>query len=416
MILPAAPLGFSEVPCGQPASYMIVPDASHHIADVNVDGVSVGVVSSYTFTNVTVTHALAASFMLDTHTITASAESGVTMTPAGVIVVNDGADQSFSFHADDCRFVEAVIVDGAGIGFTSDSSYTFTNVQADHTLSIVAGVKMFLVHALAGAGGAIAPSGTVSFPCGSSQTFTITPNTGYAIADVLVDGIPRGPVQSWTWTNFREGHSIVATFSDAAPPVVQVIAPNGGDVFGLSQPVLLRWSATDNTGIADVDLLLSRTGAFGPYEMLAAGAPNSGSYTWTATSPASADAWFQVVARDSAGHAAADTSDGAFAIAGPTSVLGIAITEFALTPVTPNPAHAFARVSFELPRASRVRIDVLEVQGRLVRSLVAGEYSAGRHSIDWVAEAGGNRLHAGVYLVRMTADRATFIRRSLWVP
>ena len=48
------------------------PATNYHVADVLVDGVSVGALTSYTFTNVTANHTIAASFAIDTHTITAS--------------------------------------------------------------------------------------------------------------------------------------------------------------------------------------------------------------------------------------------------------------------------------------------------------------------------------------------------------
>ena len=415
-ILPATPPGFDEVPCGQSASYTIVPDAGHHIGDLTVDGVSVGAVSSYTFTNVTTNHALVASFAIDTYTITATTEGGVTLTPSGAVSVNHGADQSFSFHADACHFVEAVIVDGAGISLTSDSSYTFTNVQANHSLSIISGVKLFLVQAGADAGGTIAPSGSVGFPCGDSPLFAITPNPGYAIADVIVDAVSQGAVASVTFAAIHANHTVHAMFSDASPPVVQVIAPNGGEVVGLSQPVLLQWTATDNRGVSSVDLSLSRTGAAGPYETIAAGEPNSGSYTWTATAPTTTHAWLQIVARDSAGQTAADTSDAAFAISGSTSAASRTITEFALAPAAPNPARGMTRLTLDLPRSSRVRLDVLDVQGRLVSTLADGEFVAGRHTVEWRPSQDTRPLAAGVYLVRMAVANRTFVQRCLLLP
>ena len=58
---------------GADQAFTITPDARYHVADVLVDGVSVGAVTSYTFTNVTANHTIAATFAIDTYTITASA-------------------------------------------------------------------------------------------------------------------------------------------------------------------------------------------------------------------------------------------------------------------------------------------------------------------------------------------------------
>ena len=68
------------------------------------------------------------------------------------------------------------------------------------------------ITASAGTGGSISPSGSVPVQDGSSQTFTITPNSGYAISNVLVDGQSVGAVRSYTFSNVRSNHTISASF------------------------------------------------------------------------------------------------------------------------------------------------------------------------------------------------------------
>jgi hypothetical protein len=63
------------------------------------------------------------------------------------------------------------------------ASYTFTNIQANHTIAASFVLKTYTIVASAGAGGSISPNGSVVVNCGDNQTFTITPNTGYQIAD-----------------------------------------------------------------------------------------------------------------------------------------------------------------------------------------------------------------------------------------
>src|SRR5205823_4934912 len=59
-----SPSGGVSVPVGGSQTFTISPDACHQVADVLVDGSSVGAVASYTFTNVTANHTIAASFSL----------------------------------------------------------------------------------------------------------------------------------------------------------------------------------------------------------------------------------------------------------------------------------------------------------------------------------------------------------------
>ncbi len=69
------------------------------------------------------------------------------------------------------------------------------------------------ITATAGSGGSISPSGTVTVNHCSDQTFTIIPDSGYKIADVLIDGNSIGPIASYTFTNVTSDHTIEVRFS-----------------------------------------------------------------------------------------------------------------------------------------------------------------------------------------------------------
>ncbi len=69
------------------------------------------------------------------------------------------------------------------------------------------------ITALAGAGGSISPKGTVEVEQGGSMSFTITPDTGYSVKEVKVDGQDVGAVSSYTFSNVTESHSIYVVFS-----------------------------------------------------------------------------------------------------------------------------------------------------------------------------------------------------------
>jgi hypothetical protein len=80
-------------------------------------------------------------------------------------------------------------------------------------------LETFEIVASAGAGGSIDPAGTVSVNYGSDQAFTITPDTGYHVADVLVDGSSVGAVTSYSFTGVTADHTIQASFSTEPGPV-----------------------------------------------------------------------------------------------------------------------------------------------------------------------------------------------------
>jgi chitodextrinase len=73
----------------------------------------------------------------------------------------------------------------------------------------------FTITASAGTGGSISPTGSVTVTQGGSQTFTITPNTGYNISSVLVNGVSVGNVTTYTFSNVSSNQTIAVTFASA---------------------------------------------------------------------------------------------------------------------------------------------------------------------------------------------------------
>lgn len=73
------------------------------------------------------------------------------------------------------------------------------------------------ITATAGTGGNISPTGTISVSAGSNKTFAITPETGYEINDVEVDGSSAGAVGSYTFINIQANYTIEAIFRISVP-------------------------------------------------------------------------------------------------------------------------------------------------------------------------------------------------------
>jgi len=99
-----------------------------------------------------------------------------------------------------------------GVTFTGDdrslpittSSTSATILDDDPNAAIAAS---------AGTGGTISPSGNVVVPCGSDQSFTITPDSGNTVSQLVVDGVSVTPATSYTFTGVSGPHSIAASFS-----------------------------------------------------------------------------------------------------------------------------------------------------------------------------------------------------------
>jgi hypothetical protein len=93
-----------------------------------------------------------------------------------------------------------------------------------------------------------------------------------------------------------------------------------------------------------------------------------------------------------------------------TSVLSLA-------PFAPNPWHGARTVRFTLPAAGEARLELLDVMGRQVRTLVAGVLPAGPHERTWDGrDERGHPAPAGLYFVRLRAGRETLTERFVQLP
>jgi Divergent InlB B-repeat domain/Domain of unknown function DUF11 len=206
-----SPAGVTAVTHGNNQSYTITPNTGYHVLDLLVDGVSAGAVTSYTFTNVTTTHTIAASFAINTYNITASAGTNGSISPTGATAVNHGSNLTYTLTPGSGYHVSDLLVDGASVGAVT--SYTFTNVTTTHTIAVSFAINTYNITASAGTNGSISPTGITAVNHGSNLTYTLTPGTGYHVADLLVDGVSAGAVTSYTFTNVTTTHTIAASFA-----------------------------------------------------------------------------------------------------------------------------------------------------------------------------------------------------------
>ena len=102
----------------------------------------------------------------------------------------------------------------------------------------------YTITATSGANGSINPSGVVNVTQGNNQSFIMTPNSGYQVADVLVDGVSVGAVSNYQFTNVQSNHTIEASFeiSEYITPLYRVntggptLTSPDPDFLGLTSP------------------------------------------------------------------------------------------------------------------------------------------------------------------------------------
>jgi len=126
---------------------------------VLVDGASVGAVTSYTFSNVTANHTISATFAIDTYAITATSGANGSVTPAGPTTVPGTARRPTPSRCDRLprrRRARRRRVAGP------ITTYTFSNVTANHTISATFAINTYTLTASAGANGSVTPAGTTT--------------------------------------------------------------------------------------------------------------------------------------------------------------------------------------------------------------------------------------------------------------
>jgi uncharacterized repeat protein (TIGR02543 family) len=143
-----------------------------------VDSVSQGSITSYTFSDVTTNHTIYASFAINTYTITVTQTSNGTISP-GTTTVNYLADPTFTITPITGYHVVDVTVDGSSVGALT--SYTFTNVIANHMITATYAINTYTLNVNVGSGGSSVDISPPSGPYTHGTSVTLTPheNTGY---------------------------------------------------------------------------------------------------------------------------------------------------------------------------------------------------------------------------------------------
>jgi len=113
------------------------------------------------------------------------------------------------------RFLGWYLADGAEI--TTDTVFSANTIVYAHWTYTggggSSGYSYYTIKATAGTGGSISPSGSISVRGGRDQTFTITPDQGYTVSDVKIDGESVGAVTSYSFENVRKAHTIAVSFA-----------------------------------------------------------------------------------------------------------------------------------------------------------------------------------------------------------
>jgi Concanavalin A-like lectin/glucanases superfamily/Divergent InlB B-repeat domain len=379
-----APNGETLVECGADQVFTITPGACYTIADVLVDGFSVGAVPTHTFTNVQATHTIAASFSIKMFSIDATAGTGGSIEPSGPSPVACGSDQMFTISPEACYTIADVLIDGVSVGPVG--FYTFTDVQADHTISasfVLSGP--FTIEASAGEGGSITPDGSTIVACGGSQAYTIVAADCHVIADVLIDGASIGAVAAFTFSSVQQNHTIAVTFSLATSTITAqtigsgTISPAGNSIVACGDE--LTYTITPDPGFIIAKVVVDGQGV-----------GNDPSYTFTDV----------------------QSDHTITAVFGQTTAVEDLPREFALSRIAPNPVRDRTTIEFAVATEANIKLSVIDVTGHEVRVLAEGKFPPGRHTVAWNGRTSRGGVAApGIYFVSYMKPGGRQVRKLI---
>jgi hypothetical protein len=344
-----SPSGAVSVVPGASQGFTITPNACFSVADVLVDGSSVGPVTTFTFPAVSANHTISATFALQTFAVTATAGTGGTIAPSGPVSVNCGSNQSFTITASPCQHIVDVLVDGSSVGAVT--TFNFTNVTAPHT--IAASFAPDLSASIGNVTQYEGNSGTTAFdfpvrlsgPCATASVAV-----GWKSVDgtALVSDSDYAPDS--TFFTFPPG----ATTGTVTVQVSGDLTPEGNETFHVQ---LFPSSAAVAAGAGDgVGTILNDDGITGVDE----------------------------------------TSS---------------IRELSFAVRSGNPSSDAVSFRLGIPGSTSATLSVYDVTGRMVARVYQGGIGAGYHDLTWNAKSGAAPAGSGVYFVRLTAAGKTLVRR-----
>lgn len=243
--LKTASLNGETVNHGTKVAYSFVPNSGYAVTQISVDGVileddkfeesKTGIVYDY----VNYSHKIDVVYEEQNFCITSVAGNNGTIVPAGETWLLLGGSQTYTFTANKGYYVSEILIDGEALtteelNLAVQSGYTFDSVSQDHTIVVFFESYKYTITASTQGQGSIQPNGEVTYNYGENATYTFTPELGYYVANIIVDGTTLSDYETneainngYTFSNITENHTIDVTFDKATYTITATAGSNG---------------------------------------------------------------------------------------------------------------------------------------------------------------------------------------------
>ena len=240
-------------------TYAFIPDEGYRIADVTVNGSSVGAVTSYTFTDIRAHQTLEVRFERIKHSVSVTCGEGGTADLVGTTEIGHGDPFSLNITPNERFAISYVRVNGAEIdpaallsveSVTGDTFIEIGFVQTSFDITL--------------------PDGeTVSVPRGESYRIDFVAEEGYRVSEVMIDGVSFGALEHYTFVGVDRDHTVSVEY-EALKSSVSITLPSGETVsVPIGESYRIDFAAKEGYRVSDVRIDGVSVGAVGHYTFTA---------------------------------------------------------------------------------------------------------------------------------------------------
>lgn len=214
--------GSAQIEHGSGYATTFIPQEEFEVADVLVDGISIGAVNEYAFDNVKSDHTIKVIFEKKKYVIQATCGQNGMISAVGDTTVLHGDDFTYYVKASTGYKIKDVKVNGESVG--AITSYTFENVTANQTIQAEFEIIILTVNVICGTNGRAEASDSI-IEYGKKLTISVTPDDGYAIASIKINGKTKNIDKEVVIEKVTEDITVEAEFA----PAFSIITTSGAN-------------------------------------------------------------------------------------------------------------------------------------------------------------------------------------------
>jgi uncharacterized repeat protein (TIGR01451 family) len=231
-----SPSGIFQVGAGDDVEFTITPDVGFALDELLVNGAPVTVTDdTYTLAGVSEDTTVVANFLaLTPYQITGTAGPNGTIDPSGTFTAYEGDNVEFTITPNPGFIIAGVTVNGAGQPLPAGNIFTLENVSEDATVMVTFGQSdqaQITAGVVGGVGGTINPAGTFLVDLGTDVEFTVTPDIGFIIDELTVNGTPVTLAgNTYLLENISEDSEVLISFQTVPTYDITITAGAGGSI------------------------------------------------------------------------------------------------------------------------------------------------------------------------------------------